>query len=123
MESLLDHEHGLSSLIVGLVIAVGLNLLVRLFNFALQLFKTLREVDQKKLDHLARSMEENTKAINNLSGGLKVLGDRIVETDILASKQEMSHTRLIAVVKEMAGENWGPIQDKVRKDQFIADSK
>lgn len=114
----LSSENGLTNLVAGVLIALCLHLVVKLFNFGLNLVRSLREVDNKKMDHLTKSMEENTKAIYELSAGLQSLNNRIVETDIATTKYEVSHSRLVATVKELAGDQWSTIQEKVRKDEF-----
>lgn len=120
------HAPDLATAISALAGGVGLHFLLKLVNFAWNLVKALRENDLKKVNHLSDSMEEinktmqdNTVAINSLNREIKILSDRIVETDKVTILQEMSHERLVAVVREMAGDQWTEIQEKIRKDEFI----
>lgn len=117
----LEHANGLTSVLSGFLVVFALHLLLKLFNFALSLVTSLRANDNKKMDHLTKSMEENTKAIYALSTDLKNLNNRIVETDLIAAKQEVSHERLVATVRELAGDKWISIQEKIRKDEFIGE--
>jgi hypothetical protein len=118
-EHLVGGEHNLVAVIAGLLVILCGHLLLKIFNFAITLAKSVREMDNKKVDHLSKSMEDNTKAVVELSTNLKLLQNRIVETDIFAVKQEASHKRLVATVKELAGDRWSEIQKKVKEDEFI----
>lgn len=119
MEVPVDSQHGLAPLLAGLIITLGLHLVVLIVKMVINVFKNLRESDGKKMEHLMASMQENTKAVYVLNESMKSLNNRIVETDVSASKMEVSHSRLVAAVKELAGDRWGEIQKKVREEEFI----
>lgn len=112
LEYLVNHEGGLTQLLAGLVIVLCLYLTRQIIN-------DFRKSDGRKIDDLNASTKENTKALQSLSISVNSLNDRIVETDISASKTDRSLSRLVATVKELAGDRWGDIQKKVKDDEFI----
>ena len=105
--------------LAGLIIIFCLHLVAKLINIVITTFKSLRESDGKKLEHLMKSMEDNTRAVYVLNESMKSLNQRIVDSDVSAVKTEMNLTRLIATVRELAGERWTDIQKKIRADEFI----
>jgi hypothetical protein len=113
----------LAVLVAGLLIVLSLFLVLKIFNFALTLVKSIREIDNKKVDHLATAMERNTTAIIEMSAEMKQFNQRIADTDFSTLQQEAGHRRLVAIVKELAGEQWTEIQRKVREDEFIHGEK
>lgn len=118
MEGHIDLDHGLMGLIASLVIALCLHLILKIVSLVIATVKNLREADGKKIEKLMTSMQENTKAIYVLNESLKTLDNRIIETDITTVKNEKNLNRLVAAVKEVAGDRWGEIQKKVRDDEF-----
>lgn len=115
----LDSQHGLASLLAGLIIAICLHLVVKIVNMVINMVKNLREADGKKLDHLTTSMNENTKAVYVLNESMKQLNNRVVETDISSLKNEQNLSRLVATVRELAGDRWVDIQKKIREEEFL----
>lgn len=123
MDIPLDSAHGLTSLAAGILIALCLHLVMKIVNTTITVVKNIRESDGKKMDHLMKSMDENTKAIYELNQSLKSLNDRIVESDISAAKTDLNVSRLVATVRALAGDRWAEIQKKVRDDEFIEHPK
>lgn len=118
MEGHIDLDHGWMPLLASLVIALCLHLILKIVSLVIATVKNLREADGKKIEKLMTSMQENTKAIYVLNESLKTLDNRIIETDITTVKNEKNLNRLVAAVKEVAGDRWGEIQKKVRDDEF-----
>lgn len=134
MESLHEvasaHAPELATAVSSLAGAIALWVLQKLLTVGWNFVKYLREGDLKKIhtlsstiEKIAETLQANTAAINSLNKELKWLGDRIIETDKFTILQEMSHERLVAVVREMAGPKWSEIQEKVAKDQFVGSKK
>lgn len=116
LEYLTNHENGLTQLLAGLVIVLCLFLTRQIIN-------DFRKADGKKIDELNASMSENTKAILSLNVSVNSLSDRIIETDISQTKTDRNLLRLIATVKELAGDRWSDIQKKVREDEFYGGNR
>lgn len=123
LEKLLNGDLSATALIAGLLITLALHLLLRIFNFIVTLAKSVREIDNKKIEHLTKSMEENTKAVYALTADLKTLKDKIIETDVFSTKQKHDNRRIVATIKELAGDRWRDIQKKISEDAIIDGDK
>lgn len=123
MEKLLEGNHGIEGLLAALVVSICLHLILKIINLTITAAKNIRENDGKKMDHLSDAMDENTRAILKLNEEVKYFNQRVADHDMLTLKTDRHLRRLIAVVKEVAGERWGPIQKKVDEETFIRDGE
>jgi hypothetical protein len=103
-EALVTSEHGIVVLLAGLIVTL-----------CLHLFWRFRQDDGKKMEHLSKSLDDNSKAIHALSEQFKYFNQRIVDSDKEGIKTERSLEKLTAVVRALAGEKkWGEVQKKVK---------
>lgn len=110
---------GESGAIIGFALSLCLYCLAKTAGVIVTIVKSVRESDNKKVDKLSESLEKNTRAVHELTTHLKGLEQRMVDTDKEALKLESRHAMLVAVVKELAGDSWQKIQQKIKDDQFI----
>lgn len=104
MDHLVTSEHGITVLLAGLVVVLCLHLVMK-----------IRGEDGKKMDHLSKSMEENTKAIYSLNEQFKYFNQRIADSDVSGIRTERDLVRLKAAVRALAGEKkWTDIQKKIK---------
>lgn len=98
-------EHGLSGLLAGVIIVLCLHLVMK-----------VRDHDGKKLDHLTKSMEENTKALTVLNSEFKHFNQRVIDADQFGIKTEMGLSRLNDIVRALAGEKkWEQLLKKIKE--------
>ena len=98
MESLLYPQHGVSALIAGLIVMIGLHLFVKLLEMGLQIFQKKSETtDQTKVD------------VIRLDYQMKTVQDKLDE--VLRLKKDVN--KVFSAIRFLAGDKWHEVKKEM----------
>ncbi len=111
MESLIDSQHGASTLLAGLVIILCLHLVLKLAQFLYEMARKKNELSERNIESLSNSLKTAIDSIQSTNSRLAA-----VERDLNeVLKFKLDFRRLFSAVKYIAGDKW-PEAKKAMKD-------
>ncbi len=110
MDALLDSQHGLTTLLAGLIVILTLHVFLIIAKFIFELAR--------------KKTEDYTNALKTTSDSIQKMESRImtVERDlneVLKFRQDFR--RLFTAIKVLAGDKWPEVRKKIMEDDLSAE--
>lgn len=114
MEALVSGEHGVTTLLAGLVIILSLHLCLKLGEFIFELIKKKSELTEKNIDNMVNALALNIEALHKLEARMSSIETTLKDF----SRFKVDVRRLFIAIKELSGENWDAIRKTIMDDDF-----
>ena len=115
----LDSKHGIVILIAVGVVAVCLNILLRVGEFVFKIFEKKSEVSEQSIAKLTATIELNTRSMDKLECRLALTEKELAE--IPTMKKHLN--RFFSALKHVAGDEWPKVSEIIMADEKIQSGK
>lgn len=110
---LLDSDHGIPTLLSGIIVILALNWFTSFLKFLWSLVKKKAELSEQSIEKLTIALQLNTKATEKLESRINEVEQELAE--IPKFKNDLR--RLFTGVKALAGEDWSRIRKIIMDDE------
>jgi hypothetical protein len=111
IENLIDTQHGLPTLLAGIIILLSLHLFAKIGEFIFGLLKKEKKTDHLQINEISLALSRNTEAIRELKGELRIQIGQFEREMAGLRKDKADRAHLLSGIKILAGPRWA----KVRK--------
>lgn len=111
METLVNVDHGATTLLAGLVILLALHFIKKVAEWTFDNFKKKQELTDRHIEHLISAISLNTEALHRVEHRLSELEKELSSV----SRLRLEVSRIFAAVKILGGDRWGTIWESIVK--------
>lgn len=114
MESFIDTQHGIPTLLASIAVVLALHLVFKLGEFVWKLSQKDSEKNLQSLQKLIAALESNSKEVEKLSCSMKEIEKDLAEMP----KFKLDLRRVFTAVKLLSGDRWQKIRDDIMEDEL-----
>lgn len=110
MESLLDGQHGATTLLAGLIVVLCFHLLIAIGKFLFELARKKSEVADRQNQELAAALTRCTETMQRLDSRITAIERDLNEV----LKFKIDFRKLFSAVKYIAGDKWPEAREAMK---------